>query len=189
GPKIGNLQNIRRVRGESLVYKCLYTPGNPPIVDFEWTRSGTGISWAKQITQNLTIPNLQRLDEARYTCKVSSLLRPTLTSATTTRYDTATFYLDILYGAENLVLLFNNVSHASVEIDEHSSNHMRCLLESDPGSDMTLTKDGKTIITRSGVNQLTHGIQAECSDAGVYTCSGYNQYGAADNASVQLFVK
>ncbi|WAR04494.1 hypothetical protein MAR_019863 [Mya arenaria] len=44
-------------------------------------------------------------------------------------------------GAEHLVLQLNNISNASVEIEEHSSNHMRCLLESDPGSDMALTKD------------------------------------------------
>ncbi|WAR06419.1 HMCN1-like protein [Mya arenaria] len=157
GPKTGNLQNVSKVRGESFVYKCLYTPGNPPAVDFEWTRSETGISWAKQITQNLTIPNVQRLDEASYTCKVSN-------------------------GAENLMLQLNNVSHNSEEVDEHSSNEMECFLESDPGSDMALTKDGKTIIAISGVHKLTHVLQAECSDTGVYTCSGYNQYGAADNA-------
>ncbi|XP_052806675.1 nephrin-like [Mya arenaria] len=189
GPKTGNLPNASKVRGENLVYQCLYIPGNPPTVDFEWTKSGTEVSWVKQNTQNLTILNLQRSDEASYTCKVSSVLQPTLTLATTTQYDTATFFLDILYGAENLLLQLNNVSQSSVQIDEHSSNHMRCSLESDPGSNMALTKDGKTIIARSGVHQLTHGIQAECSDAGVYTCSGYNQYGAADNASVQLFVK
>ncbi|XP_052804575.1 contactin-5-like isoform X2 [Mya arenaria] len=189
GPKSGNLQNVSQVRGENLNYQCLYTPGNPRTVDFEWTKSVADVSWVKQNTQNLTIPNLQRSDEASYTCKVSSVLVPTLPLATTTQYDTATFFLDIRYGAENLLLQLNNVSHASVEIDEHSSNYMRCSLESDPGSDMALTKDVKMIITRSGVHQLTHVLQAECSDAGVYTCSGYNQYGAADNASVRLFVK
>ncbi|XP_052805786.1 uncharacterized protein LOC128235095 isoform X2 [Mya arenaria] len=189
GPKAGTLHNVSKVRGEIFVYQCLYTLGNPPTVDFEWTRSGTDVSWIKQNTHNLTIPSVQRSDEAIYTCNVSSLLRPTLTLATTTQYDTATFHLDILYGAENLLLQLNNVSQSSVEFDEHSSNHMRCSLESDPGSNMALTKDGKTIIARSGVHQLTHDLQAECSDAGVYTCSGYNQYGAADNASVQLFVK
>ncbi|WAR06355.1 HMCN1-like protein, partial [Mya arenaria] len=183
GPKTGNLPNASKVRGENLVYQCLYIPGNPPTVDFEWTKSGTEVSWVKQNTQNLTILNLQRSDEASYTCKVSSVLQPTLTLATTTQ---CYFIID---GAENLLLQLNNVSQSSVQIDEHSSNHMRCSLESDPGSNMALTKDGKTIIARSGVHQLTHGIQAECSDAGVYTCSGYNQYGAADNASVQLFVK
>ncbi|WAR06370.1 hypothetical protein MAR_021739 [Mya arenaria] len=130
------------IRGENLVYMCLFTPGNPSTVDFEWTRSATGVPWVKQNAQNLIIPTVQRSDEASYTCKVSSLLQPTLTSATTTQYDTATFFLDILYGAENLVFQLNNASHASVEVDEHSSNYMRCFLESDPGSNMALTKDG-----------------------------------------------
>ncbi|WAR05523.1 hypothetical protein MAR_020892 [Mya arenaria] len=141
GPKLGTLQNVRKVRGETFVYKCLYTPGNPPTVDFEWTRSGTNVSWIIQKTHNLTILNVQRSDEANYTCKVSSVLQPTLSSVTTTQYDTATFYLDVLYGAENLILHLNNVSHESVEIEEHSSNHFRCLLESDPGAEMSLTKD------------------------------------------------
>ncbi|XP_052806235.1 nephrin-like [Mya arenaria] len=185
GPISRNLQNVSKVHGENFVYQCLYLPGNPPTVDFEWTRSGTGVAWVKQNTPNLTIPNVQRSDETTYTCNVSSVLRPT----TTIQYDTATFHLNVFYGAEHLVLQLNNISNASVEIEEHSSNHMRCLLESDPGSDMALTKDGKTIITRSGVHQLTHDLQAECSDAGVYTCTGYNQYGAADNASLHLFVK
>ncbi|WAR05427.1 NPHN-like protein, partial [Mya arenaria] len=86
GPKTGILQNVSKVRGENLVYQCLYTPGNPPTVDFEWTRSGTDNSWVKQNTQNLTIPNVQRSDEASYTCNVSSLLRPTLISAMITQW-------------------------------------------------------------------------------------------------------
>ncbi|XP_052805549.1 nephrin-like isoform X2 [Mya arenaria] len=189
GPTASNLQNVSKVRGENLVYMCLFTPGNPSTVDFEWTRSATGVPWVKQNAQNLIIPTVQRSDEASYTCKVSSLLQPTLTSATTTQYDTATFFLDILYGAENLVFQLNNASHASVEVDEHSSNYMRCFLESDPGSNMALTKDGKTIYAQPGVHQLSHELQAECSDTGLFTCSGHNQYGAADNASMQLFVK
>ncbi|XP_052803654.1 fasciclin-2-like [Mya arenaria] len=189
GPKSGTLQNVRKVRGETFVYQCLYTPGNPPTVDFEWMRSGTNVSWIKQKTHNLTIPNVQRSDEANYTCKVSSVLQPTLSSVTIIQHDTATFHLDVLYGAENLILHLNNVSHESVEIEEHSSNHFRCLLESDPGAEMSLTKDSRTIIAIPGVHQLTHELQAECSDTGVYTCSGYNQYGTADNMSVHLFVK
>ncbi|WAR06332.1 hypothetical protein MAR_021701, partial [Mya arenaria] len=135
GPKAGTLHNVSKVRGEIFVYQCLYTLGNPPTVDFEWTRSGTDVSWIKQNTHNLTIPSVQRSDEAIYTCNVSSLLRPTLTLATTTQ---CYFIID---GAENLLLQLNNVSQSSVEFDEHSSNHMRCSLESDPGSNMALTKD------------------------------------------------
>ncbi|XP_052814537.1 nephrin-like [Mya arenaria] len=189
GPKARYLQNVTKVRGAKLVYQCLYTPGNPSNVDFEWTKSGTDASWVTQYTQYLIIPSVKPTDEARYTCNVSSILLPTLESAKNTQYDTATFYLDVLYGPENLVLKLNNVSFATVEIDEHSSNHMECLLESDPSSEMALTKDGKTIVKRSGVHQLVHGLQAACSDAGVYTCSGYNQYGVGDNASMHLFVK
>ncbi|WAR06060.1 hypothetical protein MAR_021429, partial [Mya arenaria] len=136
-----SITNVRKVRGETFVYQCLYTPGNPPTVDFEWMRSGTNVSWIKQKTHNLTIPNVQRSDEANYTCKVSSVLQPTLSSVTIIQHDTATFHLDVLYGAENLILHLNNVSHESVEIEEHSSNHFRCLLESDPGAEMSLTKD------------------------------------------------
>ncbi|WAR09040.1 hypothetical protein MAR_018998, partial [Mya arenaria] len=142
GPKTKILQDLSLVRGDMLVFPCLYAPGNPPAVSFEWTRSGTSASWVKQNTQNLTIEYVQRSDEASYTCKVSSVLRPTLTSATTVQYDTATFHLDVLYGAENLILQLNNESHLSVEIEEHSTNHMRCSLESDPGSYMVISKDG-----------------------------------------------
>ncbi|WAR07656.1 hypothetical protein MAR_017614 [Mya arenaria] len=136
------LQDLSLVRGGMLVVPCLYTPGNPPAVSFEWTRSDTSASWVKQNTQNLTIEYVQRSDDASYTCKVSIVLQPTLTTATTVKYDTATFHLDVLYGAEHLILQLNNESHSSVVIEEHSTNHMRCSLESDPGSYMALTKDG-----------------------------------------------
>ncbi|XP_052811780.1 nephrin-like [Mya arenaria] len=189
GPKTKILQDLSLVRGDMLVFPCLYAPGNPPAVSFEWTRSGTSASWVKQNTQNLTIEYVQRSDEASYTCKVSSVLRPTLTSATTVQYDTATFHLDVLYGAENLILQLNNESHLSVEIEEHSTNHMRCSLESDPGSYMVISKDGTQVIARNEIHQLIYDIRAECSDKGVYTCFGYNRYGAANNASIQLFVK
>ncbi|WAR04165.1 TITIN-like protein [Mya arenaria] len=94
-----------------------------------------------------------------------------------------------MYGAENLNILLNNVWNASVEIEENTTNHLQCSLESDPASNITILKDGKTIIESPGVHQLTHEIKSECSDTGVYTCSGYNEYGAAENASICLFVK
>ncbi|XP_052806670.1 junctional adhesion molecule B-like [Mya arenaria] len=183
------LQDVSAVRGKKFVYECLYEPGNPPYVSFEWKRSGTNASWTIQKTKNMTIQNVQRSDEANYTCNVSSVLRPTLTSATTVKSDTATFHLHVLYGAENLQLTLNNISNASVEIEEHSTNNLHCSLESNPASDMFIFKDGKTTLERPAVHQLIYGMVAECSDTGVYTCSGYNQYGMADNASVRLFVK
>ncbi|WAR06664.1 NCAM2-like protein [Mya arenaria] len=85
-------------------------------------------------------------------------------------------------GAANLQLLLNNVSNASVEIEEHSTNNLQCSLESNPASHMFIVKDGKTILERPGVHQLIHGMTAECSDTGVYTCSGYNQYGTGGSA-------
>ncbi|XP_052810172.1 nephrin-like isoform X2 [Mya arenaria] len=189
GPKTKILQDLSLVRGGMLVVPCLYTPGNPPAVSFEWTRSDTSASWVKQNTQNLTIEYVQRSDDASYTCKVSIVLQPTLTTATTVKYDTATFHLDVLYGAEHLILQLNNESHSSVVIEEHSTNHMRCSLESDPGSYMALTKDGTQLIARNETHQLTYDLRAECSDKGVYTCSGYNRHGAANNASMHLYVK
>ncbi|WAR10659.1 CD22-like protein, partial [Mya arenaria] len=110
GPVRGNtssdlyINNVTKVRGEKLVYQCLYTPGNPSNVDFEWTKSGTDASWVTQYTQYLIIPSVKPTDEARYTCNVSSILLPTLESAKNTQYDTATFYLDVLYGPENLYI-------------------------------------------------------------------------------------
>ncbi|WAR07621.1 LOW QUALITY PROTEIN: CEAM5-like protein [Mya arenaria] len=186
GPKTKILQDLSLVKG---VIPCLYTPGNPSAVSFKWTRSGTSVSWVNQNTHNLTIEYVQRSDEASYTCKVSSVLQPTLLSATTVKYDTATFHLDVLYGAEHLILQLNNEFHSSVEIEEHSTNHMRCSLESDPGSYMALTKDGTQLIARNETHQLTYDLRAECSDKGVYTCFGYNRYGAANNASMHLYVK
>ncbi|WAR06281.1 NPHN-like protein [Mya arenaria] len=175
GPKMRILQDVSAVRGKKFVYECLYEPGNPPYVSFEWKRSGTNASWTIQKTKNMTIQNVQRSDEANYTCNVSSVLRPTLTSATTVKSDTATFHLH---------LTLNNISNASVEIEEHSTNNLHCSLESNPASDMFIFKDGKTTLERPAVHQLIYGMVAECSDTGVYTCSGYNQYGMADNASL-----
>ncbi|WAR11013.1 HMCN1-like protein, partial [Mya arenaria] len=167
GPVRGNtssdlyIDNVTKVRGAKLVYQCLYTPGNPSNVDFEWTKSGTDASWVTQYTQYLIIPSVKPTDEARYTCNVSSILLPTLESAKNTQYDTATFYLDVLYGPENLVLKLNNVSFATVEIDEHSSNHMECLLESDPSSEMALTKDDLEYIN-SYMDYRLHVQTLEC---------------------------
>ncbi|XP_052806660.1 titin-like [Mya arenaria] len=188
GPKMRILQDISVVQGGKFEYPCLYEPGNPPAVSFEWTRSESVASWIKQEKQNLTISTVQRSDEANYTCNVSSILRATL-GKETLKYDTATFHLNVIYGAENLKLRINNVSNASVEIEENTTNHIQCSLESDPASNITILKDGKTMIESHGVHQLTHEIKPECSDTGVYTCSGYNEYGAAENASIYLFVK
>ncbi|WAR06219.1 NPHN-like protein [Mya arenaria] len=80
----------------------------------------------------------------------------------------------------------NNVSNASVEIEENTTNHIQCSLESDPASTIAILKDGKKMIESHGVHQLTHEIKPECSDTGVYTCSGYNEYGVAENASINL---
>ncbi|XP_052806090.1 titin-like [Mya arenaria] len=189
GPKMRTLKDVSVIRGEKFEYPCLYEPGNPTAVFFEWTRAETIAPWTKQNAQNLTISVVQRSDETSYTCNVSSVLLPTLATRTTRKYDTATFYLDVMYGAENLKFLLNNVSNTLVEIEEHSTNNLQCLLESDPASIMFIVKDGKTILERPGVHQLIHEMTAKCSDMGVYTCSGYNQYGTAENASVGLFVK
>ncbi|WAR06173.1 hypothetical protein MAR_021542, partial [Mya arenaria] len=194
GPKMRILQDISVVQGGKFEYPCLYEPGNPPAVSFEWTRSESVASWIKQEKQNLTISTVQRSDEANYTCNVSSILRATL-GKETLKYDTATFHLNfyefditgvVSDGAENLKLRINNVSNASVEIEENTTNHIQCSLESDPASNITILKDGKTMIESHGVHQLTHEIKPECSDTGVYTCSGYNEYGAAENASIYL---
>ncbi|WAR06218.1 hypothetical protein MAR_021587 [Mya arenaria] len=88
------LLDISVVRGEKFEYPCLYEPGNPPAVSFEWTRSGSIASWIKQKKQNLTISTVQRSDEANYTCNVSSILRATLEKETL-KYDTATFHLNM----------------------------------------------------------------------------------------------
>ncbi|WAR06632.1 TUTL-like protein [Mya arenaria] len=186
GPKMRILQDHSVVEGEKFEYPCLYEPGNPPAVSFEWTRSESIASWIKQEKQNLTFSTVQRSDDANYTCNVSSILRAKLSNETlkkkTLKYDTATFHLNVMYGAENLKILLNNVSNASVEIEENTTNHLQCSLESDPASNIIIFKD-----ERSGVHQLTHEIKSECSDTGVYTCSGYNEYGAAKNASICLF--
>ncbi|WAR06594.1 CNTN5-like protein [Mya arenaria] len=159
GPKMRTLKDVSVIRGEKFEYPCLYEPGNPTAVFFEWTRAETIAPWTKQNAQNLTISVVQRSDETSYTCNVSN-------------------------GAENLKFLLNNVSNTLVEIEEHSTNNLQCLLESDPASIMFIVKDGKTILERPGVHQLIHEMTAKCSDMGVYTCSGYNQYGTAENASV-----
>ncbi|XP_052803739.1 hemicentin-1-like isoform X2 [Mya arenaria] len=189
GPKVITLQDNSVVRGKKFEYRCLYEPGNSSSMSFEWTRSGTTAHWTNQITQNLTIPNVQRSDEANYTCKVSGVLEEPLTLETMVKNDTATFHLDVMYGAEKVQLLLNNNLSTPVEIEENSTNNLLCLVEGNPAPHMFIAKDGKTILERPEVNQLTHVMKAECSDTGVYNCSGYNQYGTADNASVRLFVK
>ncbi|WAR06280.1 NPHN-like protein, partial [Mya arenaria] len=88
-------------------------------------------------------------------------------------------------GAEKVQLLLNNNLSTPVEIEENSTNNLLCLVEGNPAPHMFIAKDGKTILERPEVNQLTHVMKAECSDTGVYNCSGYNQYGTADNASVR----
>ncbi|XP_052803741.1 nephrin-like isoform X4 [Mya arenaria] len=146
--------------------------------------SGPGVN-----NTELQLTGIKRIQAGSYTVEVSNNMSATGSESPVTGRNSSKFNIDILYGAEKVQLLLNNNLSTPVEIEENSTNNLLCLVEGNPAPHMFIAKDGKTILERPEVNQLTHVMKAECSDTGVYNCSGYNQYGTADNASVRLFVK
>ena len=60
---------------------------------------------------------------------------------------------------------------------ENSTIHIRCLVESYPGSRITISKDSSDLSTQNDANGVEHTVtRASCLDAGRYSCAAYNQY-------------
>ena len=75
---------------------------------------------------------------------------------------------------------------------ENSTIHIRCLVESNPGSRITISKDVSALSTLDDANEVEHTVtRASCIDAGKYSCAAYNQYngGVRPYASRQVFVQ
>ncbi|WAR06396.1 NPHN-like protein [Mya arenaria] len=158
-------QELKVLAGEAFWLSC--TADSSPPSTYTWTGHPSSQAGILNLTGGLTTSQ-------SVSCLAENYMQTTYKG--TVRGNTSSaLHIDVLCnkyhgmvdfftdndGAENLLLQLNNVSHASVEIDEHSSNYMRCSLESDPGSDMALTKDVKMIITRSGSPRRPPGVETQ----------------------------
>ncbi|XP_052806735.1 titin-like [Mya arenaria] len=101
----------------------------------------------------LSFIDIARSQAGSYIIEARNNMSASGSGSPVTGRNSTSFTIDVLYGAANLQLLLNNVSNASVEIEEHSTNNLQCSLESNPASHMFIVKDGKTILERPGAQQ------------------------------------
>ncbi|XP_060575525.1 synaptogenesis protein syg-2-like [Ruditapes philippinarum] len=185
-PRIGDLSNISVVEDSPLNVLCPVTVGNPPQTTFEWLREGR--VWTT--TQQLTIDAVSRSDAMFYTCKVTNTMQATGEKAVS--FDvTNSFYLNVWYSAKvQNFYIYGNEGKSYVVKNEHDRVVFICVVDSNPGSNMSLTYSREVLETKNNVKQLTHVVgSTKCTMNGEYKCIGYNQYNNEfSHQTIDLFI-
>ncbi|XP_052803166.1 hemicentin-1-like [Mya arenaria] len=190
-PKLLTLHRINAVEGRSLLIQCQYTDGNPIATTLTITRTADGTSWSGEHT----IQSVRRADAGLYRCTVENSMDPTGEDKRT-GMDTADFEINIWYNTSiTRFEVSGNPNQTIVTINESDRFVVVCGVLSNPYSTIRLEKNhmGTTLLKTENVLEVEYSIQnAVCSDADVYTCSGFNNYTDMENTpykELQLFVR
>ncbi|KAH3701039.1 hypothetical protein DPMN_076022 [Dreissena polymorpha] len=73
---------------------------------------------------------------------------------------------------------------SDITVNENVSSTIACYVDSNPGSAITLLKDGILIKKTWGSHELESTLRNYCNDSGVYTCTSVNDYNT-DGASIK----
>ncbi|XP_052254150.1 nephrin-like [Dreissena polymorpha] len=185
GPSVTEITDQQIVKGRAFTYNCSVTVGNPAELTFIWTRNGSNETWHNQ---QLYLPSVQRKDDAIYYCTATNELNPT-DEPNQNKTDYKSFHLDVLFGAENIVFYLEQYQESSsFNVTESSTVTLKCLLDSNPGSTIVISKDGNNKHTVLDTKSLSYSIDGKCDDAGVYTCSGSNQYAGRLSKDIDIHI-
>ncbi|XP_053388265.1 hemicentin-1-like isoform X2 [Mercenaria mercenaria] len=174
-PGIGSLQNQTVIEGASLNITCPVLHGNPDVLAVHWTRDGDDRLWHKQ---HLVIQTVLRNDSMMYTCTVNNTMEPTVGDLTDGR-TSKQFHLNVLYKASVVDFSVDGYhGHNPVTIDENTTVKFRCNIDSNPKSTITIYfMDLILKTTEDDALALVYMRQfAGCLHAGVYVCTGMNEY-------------
>ncbi|XP_052803461.1 hemicentin-1-like isoform X1 [Mya arenaria] len=190
-PKLLTLHRINAVEGRSLLIQCQYTDGNPIATTLTITRTADGTSWSGKHT----IQSVRRADAGLYRCTVNNSMDPTGEDIRT-GMDTADFEINVWYNTSiTRFEVSGNPNQTIVTINESDRFVVVCGVLSNPNSTIRLEKNNMatTLLKTENVLEVEYLNQnAVCSDADVYTCSGFNNYTDMNNTpskELQLFVR
>ncbi|XP_052269596.1 hemicentin-1-like isoform X3 [Dreissena polymorpha] len=176
---------IKVVKGNNTDIRCLSTSYPAPNT-WSWTRP-TGTTEG----QTLSLKNIQTSDQGAYLCVVKNTM-VTSRSETVIRSTNSSIYVDVLYKSSvDRFGIVGNMSSSDITVNENVTSTLACFVDSNPGSTITLLKDGVSINMTENSRQLESSIRNGCTDAGVYTCSIANQHNkdGASMRNINYYVK
>ncbi|XP_052804452.1 hemicentin-1-like isoform X2 [Mya arenaria] len=174
GPKVQLTQTYDILEGSVVNYSCSFILGNPSQTSIVWTRSIDSRQWYRQF---LNITSVQKSDDGMYTCTATNQMTPTGSPTQTGRHS-GTMHLNVQYKSSVTEFRVTGSRHeANVTQTEKISTTFTCMVDSNPPSTINIKKDGELRKSVDHSKQLEYTITyLSCTDAGLYTCDGSNQF-------------
>ncbi|KAL3862815.1 hypothetical protein ACJMK2_008761 [Sinanodonta woodiana] len=157
---------------------------NPLPVSVTWTKDNN--STLSHNSSVLKVNSINKYDRGTYRCTVVNQINPSGENEESLN-GMEWFYLNVQYGAEII-----NISVAEGNtVDENTTATLRCIVDSNPESNITWTKQGIMGLLQTNVS--VHESQliiehAECLDTSNYTCNAKNGLGKQVESMVTLYV-
>ncbi|WAR05146.1 CONT-like protein [Mya arenaria] len=155
------------VEGTDRIISCT-SYANPPLVTYIWsTPSGGQVSGA-----NLSLTNVKHpADHGQYTLTVTNTMDPTEENTETGTNSTA------FSSSVTEFRVTGNRHEANVTETDKGSTTFTCMVDSNPPSTIKIKKDGELRKSVDHSKELEYTIaNLACTDAGLYTCGGSNQF-------------
>ncbi|XP_052803399.1 hemicentin-1-like isoform X2 [Mya arenaria] len=174
GPKVQLPQIYDILEGSAVNYSCSVISGNPSQTFFIWTRSFDSRQWNSQI---FSITSVQKSDDGMYTCTASNHMTPTGSPGQTGNHS-GTMHLNVQYKSSVTEFRVTGNRHeANVTETDKGSTTFTCMVDSNPPSTIKIKKDGELRKSVDHSKELEYTIaNLACTDAGLYTCGGSNQF-------------
>ncbi|XP_052804430.1 hemicentin-1-like isoform X2 [Mya arenaria] len=177
-PSVSTINNITVLEGLNASAQCKFKPGYPTETQIKWTRSSD--AHVVSMSQTLFISAISRSQAGLYRCTALNVMEPTGCN-TTVGAGNSDVFVDVQYGASITDFEITNFEGTDVmEINENFRVPFHCGVDSNPGSQIGILKDGLHQKQVSNAQGLSHVIErSKCEDDGIYTCTGQNIHNSA----------
>ncbi|KAH3704429.1 hypothetical protein DPMN_079485 [Dreissena polymorpha] len=75
-----------------------------------------------------------------------------------------------------------------INLTENEPVNMTCILESNPGSTISIRKDAELKQEKANTNSISYTIYGRCEDTGVHICTGKNEYPGSPRKQIDVRV-
>ncbi|XP_053378858.1 hemicentin-2-like [Mercenaria mercenaria] len=183
------MKNYSVAEGSTFRILCPVLPGNPTSQTLQWKSEG---NYTMATTAVLSISNVSRENNMMYICILTYMMKPTGSDIEEVGEVSKTFYLRVLYRTIITKFTTNDLQTGTVVVSYYDTVQLTCVVDSNPDSNISILFNETILEQTAKSKRLTFNMKkADCSNAGVYTCIGGNEYnyGNMARANLTVFVK
>ncbi|XP_053379964.1 hemicentin-1-like [Mercenaria mercenaria] len=188
-PDIDEMKNDSAVEGSAFRILCPLLPGNPTSQTLQWKSE---INYTMATTAVLSISNVSRNNNMMFICILTYKMKPTGSDTEEVGEVSKHFYLTVFYRTVISNFTTNDLQTGTVVVNYYDTVQLTCVVDSNPDSNISILFNETILEQIAKSKRLTFNMKkADCSNAGVYTCFGGNEYnyGNMARANLTVFVK